>query len=66
MLGTGMAVAILIGATVARGVLLPTALALLGERAWTPPGRRGWSVDRREPRTHAVDRHVYDPSTARA
>lgn len=66
MLGTGMAVAILIDATVVRGVLLPAALALLGDRAWTLPGRRGRSVDRREPSTHAADRHVYDPSTTRA
>ncbi|MFD6994157.1 MMPL family transporter [Streptomyces sp. NPDC059943] len=41
MLGTGMAVAILIDATVVRGVLLPAALALLGDRAWTMPGRWG-------------------------
>lgn len=34
MLGIGMAVAILIDATVVRGVLLPAALALLGDHAW--------------------------------
>lgn len=34
MLGLGMAVAILIDATVVRGVLLPAAMALLGERTW--------------------------------
>lgn len=34
MLGTGMAVAILIDATVVRGVLLPAAMLLLGDRAW--------------------------------
>jgi RND superfamily putative drug exporter len=39
MLGVGMAVAVLIDATVVRGVLLPAALSLLGHRAWTP-GRR--------------------------
>ncbi|AQU66606.1 MMPL family transporter [Streptomyces niveus] len=39
MLGTGMAVAILIDATVVRGVLLPASLALPGDRAWTMPGR---------------------------
>ncbi|WP_381794225.1 MMPL family transporter [Streptomyces niveus] len=43
MLGTGMAVAILIDATVVRGVLLPASLALLGDRAWTMPGRWGRS-----------------------
>ena len=36
MLGVGMAVAILIDATVVRGVLLPAALALLGVRLWKP------------------------------
>ncbi|MDA1359474.1 MMPL family transporter [Glycomyces luteolus] len=34
MLGLGMALAILIDATVVRGVLLPAALALMGDRAW--------------------------------
>ena len=34
MLGIGMAVAILIDATIVRGVLLPAAIALLGRRAW--------------------------------
>ncbi|WDZ82376.1 MMPL family transporter [Micromonospora cathayae] len=37
MLGFGMAVAVFLDATVVRGVLLPAALALCGERAW---GRR--------------------------
>jgi len=37
ILGIGMASAVLIDATVVRGVLLPAALTLLGERAW---GRR--------------------------
>ena len=34
ILGVGTAAAILIDATVVRGILLPAALALLGERAW--------------------------------
>ena len=34
--GVGMAVAVLIDATVVRGVLLPAGLALLGDRAWSP------------------------------
>jgi putative drug exporter of the RND superfamily len=38
--GVGMAIAVLIDATVVRGVLLPAGLALLGDRAW-PRGRRG-------------------------
>ncbi|MFG2140029.1 MMPL family transporter [Streptomyces sp. NPDC048650] len=49
MLGLGMALAVLLDATVVRGVLLPAAMALLGERAWPAPrptaspvpGRRG-------------------------
>ncbi|MFD6333395.1 MMPL family transporter [Streptomyces niveus] len=61
MLGTGMAVAILIDATVVRGVLLPAALALLGERAWTLPGRGGFPA-----RTRTNDPHAYESSTTRA
>ncbi|EME63743.1 MMPL family transporter [Amycolatopsis decaplanina] len=34
MMGVGMAVAVLIDATLVRGVLLPAFLALLGKRAW--------------------------------
>src|SRR6202161_2808702 len=37
--GVGMAAAVLIDATVVRGVLLPAGLALLGDRAWSLPGR---------------------------
>jgi putative drug exporter of the RND superfamily len=37
MLGVGLAAAVLIDATVVRGVLLPAALSLLGERAWHAP-----------------------------
>jgi len=39
ILGIGTAAAVLIDATVVRGILVPAALALLGERAWR--GRRG-------------------------
>ncbi|AEV81914.1 Putative membrane protein mmpL11 [Actinoplanes sp. SE50] len=39
MLGVGMAVAILIDATIVRGVLLPATLSLLGDRAWSLRGR---------------------------
>jgi RND superfamily putative drug exporter len=39
VLGIGMAAAILTDATVVRGILLPAALSLLGDRAWRP--RRG-------------------------
>jgi RND superfamily putative drug exporter len=40
ILGVGTAGAVLIDATVVRGVLLPAALALLGERAWSLRPRR--------------------------
>ncbi|MEV0935934.1 MMPL family transporter [Streptomyces phaeochromogenes] len=42
MLGLGMAVAILVDATLVRGVLLPAALALLGDRSWTLPRALAW------------------------
>jgi putative drug exporter of the RND superfamily len=37
MLGVGLAAAVLIDATVVRGILVPAALAMLGERAWYLP-----------------------------
>ncbi|MCK2239805.1 MULTISPECIES: MMPL family transporter [unclassified Crossiella] len=40
MLGVGLAVAVLLDATLVRGVLVPAALSLLGERAWRLPGFR--------------------------
>jgi putative drug exporter of the RND superfamily len=40
MFGVAMALAVLIDATVVRGVLLPAGLALLGERAWSRRTRR--------------------------
>jgi RND superfamily putative drug exporter len=40
MFGVAMAAAVLIDATIVRGVLLPAGLALLGERVW-PQKRRG-------------------------
>ena len=46
--GVAMAAAVLIDATVVRGVLLPAGLALLGDRAWS----RG----SRPPAPHAVDK----------
>ena len=45
-MGVGLAAAILIDATVIRGVLLPATLALLGERAWYMPR---WTGLRRSP-----------------
>jgi putative drug exporter of the RND superfamily len=42
MIGIGMASAILIDATVVRGVLLPAAMALLGDRNWYLPRWLTW------------------------
>jgi len=53
MMGVGMAVAILIDATVVRGVLLPAAVALLGERAWELPGWLKWLPGKGEERHSA-------------
>ena len=41
-LGVGLAVAVLVDATVVRGVLLPAAMAVLGERTWWLPRWLGW------------------------
>ncbi|MGN6796234.1 MAG: MMPL family transporter [Streptosporangiaceae bacterium] len=42
MVGLGLAAAVLIDATVVRGILLPAALALLGERSWYLPRWLRW------------------------
>jgi RND superfamily putative drug exporter len=39
MLGVGLAAAVLLDATIVRGVLLPAAMTLLGDRCWYLPGR---------------------------
>jgi RND superfamily putative drug exporter len=41
-MGVGLAAAILIDATVIRGVLLPATMKLLGERNWYLPGWLEW------------------------
>ena len=41
-MGVGLAAAILIDATVIRGVLLPAMMKLLGERNWYLPRWLGW------------------------
>jgi len=41
ILGIGTAAAVLIDATIVRGILVPAALALLGDRAWGRRPRRG-------------------------
>ena len=42
MIGIGLAAAVLIDATVVRGILLPAALALLGDRSWYLPRWLTW------------------------
>jgi RND superfamily putative drug exporter len=41
-MGFGVAVALLIDATLIRGVLVPAAMELLGQRNWYLPGWLGW------------------------
>ena len=41
-LGVGLAFAVLIDATVVRGILVPAAMTLLGERSWYLPGWLSW------------------------
>jgi putative drug exporter of the RND superfamily len=41
-MGLGVAVALLLDATIVRSVLLPATLAILGDRAWWPPRWLGW------------------------
>jgi RND superfamily putative drug exporter len=42
MIGVGMATAILIDATIVRGVLMPAAMSVLGERNWFLPRALRW------------------------
>ncbi len=44
-MGVGLAVAVLVDATVIRAVLLPAAMTLLGERNWYLPKWLGWLPD---------------------
>jgi RND superfamily putative drug exporter len=54
--GVGLAVAVLLDATVVRGVLLPATMKLLGERNWYLPRRLAWLPDARlEPPPHAIE-----------
>ena len=57
MLGVGLAVAVLIDATVVRGVLLPACLALLGERSWYLPRWLGWLPGGGAPASPAAPDH---------
>jgi uncharacterized membrane protein YdfJ with MMPL/SSD domain len=48
-MGVGLAVAVLLDATIVRGVLLPAAMKLLGERNWYLPRSLRWLPEAREP-----------------
>jgi RND superfamily putative drug exporter len=48
MFGVAMAAAVLIDATVVRGVLMPAAMSLLGDRNWYLPGWLSWLPGRQE------------------
>jgi uncharacterized membrane protein YdfJ with MMPL/SSD domain len=48
-MGVGLAVAILIDATIIRGVLLPASMKLLGDWNWYLPQWLGWIPQRRKP-----------------
>jgi RND superfamily putative drug exporter len=48
--GVGLAVAVLIDATIVRGVLLPATMTILGERNWYLPA----FLHRRVPRVSAL------------
>jgi len=55
MFGVGMGTAILIDATVVRGVLLPAAMALLGDRCWYLPRWLTWLPGIRRGQHHAAE-----------
>jgi RND superfamily putative drug exporter len=59
-MGFGVAVSLLIDATLIRLVLLPAVLALLGERAWWLPERLGWI-----PHVE-IEGHVEEPALTQA
>ncbi|WP_432253443.1 MMPL family transporter [Streptomyces sp. HNM1019] len=60
-MGVGLAAAVLIDATVIRGVLLPAVMSLLGERNWYLPKWLGWLPDL----AHDGPAPVHRPSTQR-
>ena len=53
-MGVGLAVAVLIDATIVRAVMLPAAMKLLGERNWYLPRFLGWLPRVREPEPEAA------------
>ena len=53
-MGVGLAVAVLIDATIVRAVMLPAAMKLLGERNWYLPKFLGWLPRLHEPEPEAA------------
>ena len=45
-LGIGMAIAVLLDATIIRALLVPATMRLLGDRAWWAPSRLAWITER--------------------
>jgi RND superfamily putative drug exporter len=63
--GVGLAAAILIDATLVRGVLLPATMKLLGERNWYLPGWLDW-LPRLEPGAESQEEEKARPAPAAA
>jgi RND superfamily putative drug exporter len=61
-LGVGLAVAILLDATIVRAVLLPSVLSLLGERTWWLPGWLSFLPDRSLQPADVTDEAEREPS----
>ncbi|HEY6144813.1 MAG TPA: MMPL family transporter [Solirubrobacterales bacterium] len=53
-MGVGLAVAVLIDATIVRAIMLPAAMKLLGERNWYLPSFLSWLPRLREPEPEAA------------
>jgi RND superfamily putative drug exporter len=53
-MGVGLALAVLIDATIIRAVLLPATMKLLGDRNWYLPRRLGWLPQLRPPHRTAI------------
>ena len=49
MLGIGLPVAVLLDATIVRGILVPAAMTLLGNRCWYLPRWLSWLPGRAAP-----------------
>ncbi|MEV4630020.1 MMPL family transporter [Micromonospora sp. NPDC049523] len=60
-LGFGLAVAVLIDATIVRAVLLPSVMVLLRERNWYLPGWLGWLPTLSHGEAHDEDDRVRQP-----